>query len=340
MAMMDIEQMGFDWGSLDEPTRAFVQEKTQAIHARLKRTAEDIIAIGLDLAGVKARIGYGQYQNWLKLEFDMTYRTSLNFMRVAEKFADRSEIISLPVTVLYELAAPSTPEAIIQMVETGQIAPTLSAIREAKQEFRQESITPQQFLDEVFPGYREGQEDKRPHVEMHSGVPPALQMSESNEWFTPVVYVEAARELMGGIDVDPASCAFANRVVQATTYYDITTNGLEQEWRGRVWLNPPYGRDGGDSNQEIWTRRLIEQYDAGITTEAVLLVNAVPGNKWFQPLWRFLLCFPDHRIRFYNQETEASQPTHSNALIYLGKQHERFDTLFSRFGAVVRRFRP
>lgn len=167
----------------------------------------------------------------------------------------------------------------------------------------------------------------------------ALQSSESNEWFTPAVYVDAARELMGGIDVDPASCEFANRTVQAATYYDITMNGLDREWRGRVWLNPPYGRDGGDSNQEIWSRRLIEQYDTGIVTEAVLLVNAVPGNKWFQPLWRFILCFPDHRIRFYSQETDASQPTHSNALIYLGEQHERFNALFSQFGVVVKRFR-
>ena len=39
-----------------------------------------------------------------------------------------------------------------------------------------------------------------------SRVPAALQMSESNEWYTPGEYIEAARKLMGGIDLDPASC--------------------------------------------------------------------------------------------------------------------------------------
>ncbi len=44
-----VQRTLFDYGLLDSDTRAFVQQKARAIHARLKRTAEDIIAIGLDL---------------------------------------------------------------------------------------------------------------------------------------------------------------------------------------------------------------------------------------------------------------------------------------------------
>lgn len=175
--------------------------------------------------------------------------------------------------------------------------------------------------------------------ERKSGTPPALQMSESNEWYTPSTYINLARQLMGGIDTDPASCEFANRVVQAATYYTQETNGLDKAWYGRVWLNPPYGRDSGDSNQDIWSARLLEQYRAGITTEAVLLVNAVTDRKWFQPLWDFPICFTNHRIRFYDLNGESGQPTHGNALVYLGPQVERFMELFNteNMGVVVRR---
>lgn len=169
------------------------------------------------------------------------------------------------------------------------------------------------------------------------GVPAALLTSETNEWFTPPKYVEMARELMGGIDLDPASNPYANERVQATTFYDIQTNGLDKEWHGRVWLNPPYGRDEGGSNQEAWSRRLIEQFEAGITKEAVLLVNANTEAKWFQPLYNYPICFTNHRIRFYNTEGTSSQPTQGNAFIYFGTRPERFVELFSTFGVVIRR---
>jgi hypothetical protein len=163
-----------------------------------------------------------------------------------------------------------------------------------------------------------------------------IQASTNNEWYTPARYVDAARELMGGIDVDPASNPMANETIRATTYYTQETDGLAHDWHGRVWLNPPYGfAEGGKSNQEIWSARLIAQYWAGITHEAVLLVNAVTDRTWFAPLWDFPICFTDHRIRFYNQDTEAGQPTHGNVLVYLGPEVARFTAVFSAFGHIV-----
>lgn len=164
----------------------------------------------------------------------------------------------------------------------------------------------------------------------------ALQSSESNEWFTPAQYVEAARSLMGAIDVDPASCAFANRTVQAERYYTMTENGLTHPWGKKVWLNPPYGFDGGTSNQEIWTDELRGRYKSGEVDEAVLLVNANTEAKWFQPLYGYLICFTNHRIRFYNTAGQSSQPTQGNAFVYFGTQEERFVDLFRRFGTIVR----
>lgn len=169
-----------------------------------------------------------------------------------------------------------------------------------------------------------------------------LTSSESNEWYTPAEYVTAARMVMGGIDLDPASNALANQTVQATRFYTQADDGFTQPWGDiqhplRLWLNPPYGKEGNESNAARWARRLITAYEAGQVAEAVLLVNASTGDGWFTPLKHFPICFPDARIRFYSPNGDASQPTHSNALVYLGPHIARFVEVFSRFGAVMAR---
>lgn len=175
------------------------------------------------------------------------------------------------------------------------------------------------------------------YKEVQRGAPPALHSSDSNEWYTKAEYVNAAREVMGAIDLDPASCELANRTVKAAQFYTIDDNGLSQSWSGRVWLNPPYGRDGNDSNQALWSARLIKEFCDGDVSEAVLLVNSVTDCQWFQPLWDFPICFTDHRIRFYNSDGEGNSPTHGNAFVYFGSQADRFAEIFSQFGAIVKR---
>src|SRR5437660_1484971 len=73
---------------------------------------------------------------------------------------------------------------------------------------------------------------------------------DSFEWYTPKKYVEAARNVLGEIDLDPASSEQANRIVQAKLFYDQTRDGLTQTWKAQtVWLNPPYCKQGSTSNQ-------------------------------------------------------------------------------------------
>lgn len=164
----------------------------------------------------------------------------------------------------------------------------------------------------------------------------SLKSSSSVEWYTPAEYVETARDVLGGIDLDPASCKQANKTIQAKTIYTINDDGLQKTWQGRVWMNPPYGRACGE-----FVSKLVESYDAGEVTAAIALLNGYGfDTTWFQPLWDFPICFTNHRISFEspNKKPGEGGPANGNVFIYLGKEAKRFASRFSQFGTVVRRW--
>lgn len=162
-----------------------------------------------------------------------------------------------------------------------------------------------------------------------------LHNSGSNEWFTPNIYIQAVREVLGTIELDPASCPEAQQTVQAKHYYTLEEDGLSKPWSGKVFLNPPYGKTGSQSNQALWSQRLIQEYEAGNVTEAILLTNAQTAEKWFQPLWQFPICFTHHRIKFETVMGKKTQPTHGNAFTYLGYEPDKFERIFCQFGRCV-----
>lgn len=142
---------------------------------------------------------------------------------------------------------------------------------------------------------------------------------------------------MGGIDLDPASCAEANRIVKASCYYTIEDNGLLKPFRGRIWCNPPYGTTNGKSNQGIWAKRLVTEYDCGNVSQAILLVNAKTDTRWFEMLWRFLICFTSGRINYYSsKQTTTIGNTNGSCFVYLGTNEAKFIEVFSQFGRIAK----
>ena len=160
-----------------------------------------------------------------------------------------------------------------------------------------------------------------------------ISQSNSNEWYTPRHYVEAARAVMGGIDCDPASSAIAQGWIGATTYHTIEDDGLAHDWQGRIWLNPPWGRLTGNFIAKLETERR-----AGHVTEAVVLVNAhATDTQWFVPLWDGLLCFTDHRINYISPgDDDGAGSTHGSIFVYFGPNGGAFIRTFSQWGTVVR----
>lgn len=162
----------------------------------------------------------------------------------------------------------------------------------------------------------------------------ALHSSATVEWYTPSQYIEAARAVMGSIDLDPASCDTANKIVKAALYFDVQTNGLDKTWSGNVFMNPPYGRGG----QALWSKKMIDQYVAKNVTQGIMLLNAATDTKWFQQLWQYTICFVNERIRFVSEDgVQKHSPTHGNVFVYLGPDagKQRFISEFKKFGPVV-----
>lgn len=159
--------------------------------------------------------------------------------------------------------------------------------------------------------------------------------STNNEWYTPAEFIEPARRVLGGIDLDPASCEEANKTVRASMYYTMADDGLAQPWKGRIWLNPPYG-----GLVHKFARKLVAEHEAGNVETAILLVNAhCTDSKWFHPFWDHTLCFSYSRLDFdvSGREKVRSRSSHGSVFIYLGPEIELFREEFSPFGAVVRR---
>lgn len=160
--------------------------------------------------------------------------------------------------------------------------------------------------------------------------------SESSEWYTPPAYLRAVREVLGEIDLDPASNEIANDNVQAKKIYTETDDGLSKAWRGRVFVNPPYGTEEGKSVAGKFCEKAILEYTQERATEVIVLVNSLHSQKWQAALYAFPICFVNHRIKFVAGDgSENENPTFQNIFIYLGPNSRRFAEVFQDIGYVM-----
>ncbi len=107
------------------------------------------------------------------------------------------------------------------------------------------------------------------------------------EWLTPP---ELVRKL-GLFDLDPCSPVNAP-FLHAINNYTIEDNGLTKVWEGRVYCNPPYGKD-----MTLWLSKL-RKHGNGIA----LTFARTETKCFFENIWDSAdaLLFVKGRIKFYH----------------------------------------
>ena len=143
----------FDYDQLDDATALEAKSVVERYRARTETYMFDT---GRDLLAIKGRLDHGQFLEWLKAELRLTPRSAQRFMSVSEVLGSKSDTVSyLPPTVLYKLAAPTTPQAareeIVGRIEAGEaLSPRevtdrlWEADQVAKREAAQAKLTPEE----------------------------------------------------------------------------------------------------------------------------------------------------------------------------------------------------
>jgi len=144
------------------------------------------------------------------------------------------------------------------------------------------------------------------------------------DYFTPPEILNAAREGMGGLDLDAASHWLANRTHKVPRYFHAGYSAFEHEWERRVWLNPPYGEN------PVWWERVLEQIEKGNVEQICIL----------SPVWAFttaaarpLMAISSAMIllqptpKFWGNSENRTGVNHPHAIVYIG--HRRGEVLES-----------
>ncbi len=166
---------------------------------------------------------------------------------------------------------------------------------------------------------------RRAHVSQNTG---------NNEWYTPSEIIEAARSVLGVIDVDPASTKKVNKVVKAKIFYTKETDGLTKKWKGNVWMNPPYAR----LLVRQFMATIVHKIESGEVTQAIVLVNNATETEWFKKLADIcsVVCFPTGRIKFIDPDGNPSgHPLQGQAILYFGNNKVGFNKHFAEFGLLL-----
>ena len=168
-----------------------------------------------------------------------------------------------------------------------------------------------------------------------------LIQSETNEWYTPKTIIEAAIEVMGGIDLDPASNDIAQEWIRALRYYTFYDDAFYKNWEGRIWLNPPYGQrnfEEGIYGASAWLNKCFYNYKYGDISEAIILARG--DSEGVRNLVReapvFIEC---DRIAFLKPDmTPGEHPVPGSKIFYLGQKPRKFATVFQKFGIPLSRY--
>lgn len=128
---------------------------------------------------------------------------------------------------------------------------------------------------------------------------------KSNTWFTP----EAYTKYLGPFDLDPCTESFRpHDIAKNNICFDTGGDGLKEDWSGRVWLNPPYGRTVGK-----WLNKLA------IHGNGIALVFSRMETKWAQEMLgkATAVFFIEGRITFIPADKDKPTSNAANGSMFI-----------------------
>ena len=138
------------------------------------------------------------------------------------------------------------------------------------------------------------------------------------------------RSYFGGtIELDPASCDAANKVVKARRYFTKETNGLEQEWNANsIYVNPPF------CELDKWSKKI--KYEAGLLNDKkpkeIFVMVPCRETEWMKELLSeaTAMLMPHRRTQFWSKKKERIFIRDATVLLYFGPK-EKIHNLRQRF---------
>jgi phage N-6-adenine-methyltransferase len=307
--MIEIEQ---EIISIEESSRLVELEK------KIERGLDTFVQVGEALLEIRDsrlyRVEHKTFEDYCRVKWGMSRQNAhelIGAVLVNENLSgtpDKPKITAVsqarPLTKLPPEEQPAAWAAAVEKADGKQ--PTAKQVEEA-------------VLEITEP------ERKHVHVSQNSG---------ENEWYTPAGYIQAAREVMGSIDTDPASCLEANRTVEAKQFFTKEDDGLGKKWKGNVWMNPPYSQPLISKFADA----VASKFEASEIKQACVLVNNATETQWFQRMLCSCsaVCFMKGRVRFIDKAGNATgAPLQGQAVLYFGGNMEAFKREMSIHGVVL-----
>lgn len=130
-----------------------------------------------------------------------------------------------------------------------------------------------------------------------------------DEWLTPPEITNA----LGPFDLDPCS-PIERPWYTAENYYTILDDGLTKEWKGKVWCNPPYGKEAVK-----WMEKCVDHGNCIALTFA-----RTETKMFFNCIWSKAdaILFIKGRLRFHHVTGERADSAGApSVLIAYGKEN-------------------
>ena len=167
--------------------------------------------------------------------------------------------------------------------------------------------------------------------------------SRSDMWYSPLSVIMLAQQVLGHIDLDPASDEHGNARVGAQYFITREQDGLVSPWiPGTIFLNPPGGKLKNRSIAALFWWKLMTHLESGQLTHGIFMgfsVEQLAVTQKYHSLSMldFPICVPRDRIHFDGVDAAAQAPSHSNVIVYVPGTTDKTDLFvetFSKLGKV------